>query len=350
MGKIINITKEEKEKVLYYHSKEYNDRAIMEATGLSYNKVYYIRHMLLKLSPYTNRKTVAKNGELILLYYRQGIPIKRISKLLNIGVWSIREYLRKKGFIRLHSKVSTTKHLGKREMSIIIGTLLGDATLYINKNSKNNNAHLILRHSVKQKIYTEYLYNNLKSLNPKLKLIESKSFILDGKIVKKSLQIELKTAAFKELTLLKKEFYPNNSKIINFDYLNKYYNAETLAVHFMDDGCKSTDDNGKINGFVLSTQSFSYEDNLKFSYFLLGRFNLQTSLIRQKSGYVIRISSKSVKRFILIVKPYITKDLLYKISPSKTPLNRETPTKDNPVLNLQEIEENAERLEVMPNE
>ena len=35
----------------------------------------------------------------------------------------------------------------------------------------------------------------------------------------------------------------------------------------------------------------------------------------------------------------------------KTPLNSKIPVnKDNPVLNLQEIEENAKRLEVMPNE
>lgn len=34
----------------------------------------------------------------------------------------------------------------------------------------------------------------------------------------------------------------------------------------------------------------------------------------------------------------------------KTPLNRESPIKDNPVLNPQEIGENAERLTVMPNE
>ena len=36
-------------------------------------------------------------------------------------------------------------------------------------------------------------------------------------------------------------------------------------------------------------------------------------------------------------------------SHQKTPLNRETYV-DNPVLNPQEMEENAERLEVMPNE
>jgi hypothetical protein len=34
-------------------------------------------------------------------------------------------------------------------------------------------------------------------------------------------------------------------------------------------------------------------------------------------------------------------------SSCKTPLNGETPEKDNPVLNPPEIEENAERLEVM---
>ena len=39
----------------------------------------------------------------------------------------------------------------------------------------------------------------------------------------------------------------------------------------------------------------------------------------------------------------------YGDSHRKTPLNRETPGMDNPVLNPQEIEENAERLEVMPN-
>lgn len=333
MGKITAITEKEKTQVSYYHSKEYNDKAIAEATGLSYNKVYYIRHMLLKLLPYNNRKTVAKNGELILIYFRQGIPIKRISTLLSIGVWSIREYLRKKGLVNLHSKIDATKHIGKREMSIIIGTLLGDATLYINKSSKNNNAVLIIRHSLKQKTYTEYLYSCLKPLKPKLKLVRIKEQILNGKQIKSSYQIELKTHSFKELTTIKEQLYSNGVKHINFDLLNIYYNAEALAIHFMDDGSKCVDAKGKINGFVLSTQCFSFEEISKFSYFILGRFGLYSTVIKQNEKYILRISSKSVTRFISIVKPYITIDLLYKISSSKTPLNRENPIKDNPVLN-----------------
>ena len=59
MGKIIAITEKEKELVKDYHSKEYNDKSIVEATGLSYNKVYYIRHMLLKLPPYNKQKIPA---------------------------------------------------------------------------------------------------------------------------------------------------------------------------------------------------------------------------------------------------------------------------------------------------
>ena len=210
-------------------------------------------------------------------------------------------------------------------MSIIIGILLGDATLYVNKSSKNNNATLVIRHSLKQKIYTEYLYSCLKSLNPKIKLVKIKGHILNSKEIKDSYQVELKTPVFKELTILKKQIYPNGVKIINFNLLNTYYNAEALSIHFMDDGSKCVDSKGKINGFILSTQCFTIEELTRFSYFLLGRFGLYNSIIRQNTRYVIRISSRSVAKFISLVKPYITTDLLYKISSSKTPLNRETP-------------------------
>ena len=210
-------------------------------------------------------------------------------------------------------------------MSIIIGTLLGDATLYVNKSSKNNNATLVIRHSLKQKIYTEYLYSCLKSLNPRIKLVKIKGHILNSKEIKDSYQVELKTPVFKELTILKKQVYPDGVKIINFNLLSTYYNAEALSIHFMDDGSKCVDSKGKINGFILSTQCFTIEELTRFSYFLLGRFNLYNSIIRQNTRYVIRISSRSVAKFISLVKPYITTDLLYKISSSKTPLNRETP-------------------------
>ena len=80
MGKIIAITEKEKELVKDYHSKEYNDKSIVEATGLSYNKVYYIRHMLLNLPPYNNRKTVAKNGELILTADNKDVVLKNNEK------------------------------------------------------------------------------------------------------------------------------------------------------------------------------------------------------------------------------------------------------------------------------
>ena len=51
---------------------------------------------------------------------------------------------------------------------------------------------------------------------------------------------------------------------------------------------------------------------------------------------------------ILKLLNYIQQD--YKCgSRRKTPLNRETPEMDNPVLSPQEIEGDADRLEVIPN-
>lgn len=318
MGKITLITEEEKQLVKFYHSKEYNDKAIMEATGLSYNKVYYIRHILLNLPAFNNKKTVAKNAELILKYYRQQIPIKRISSLLNIGVWSIRKFLNEKGIVKLHSNLKTIKSISKREKSIVIGTLLGDSTLYLNPSSKNNNARLSFRHCRNQKIYSEYLYNNLKSLNPKIKTVFVKGHFYKDREFKDTYQIEVKTSVHKFLTELKNAFYLNGKKVLNFEYINKYYTAESLAIHFMDDGSKSCDNNGKINGFIISMENFTFEEINNFSYFLLGRFQLQSSVIKSTCGYILRISSKSVDRFISIVKPYITSDLLYKISSNKT--------------------------------
>ena len=70
------------------------------------------------------------------------------------------------------------------------------------------------------------------------------------------------------------------------------------------------------------------------------------------NNHTIRLLKKDAKRFYNLIFPYIHTDCLYKLGPDapKTPLNRETPEKDNPVLNPQEIEEKAKRLDVMPNE
>ena len=80
------------------------------------------------------------------------------------------------------------------------------------------------------------------------------------------------------------------------------------------------------------------------------KFNLEFSIKLDNSLY-LKHCSNSI--FIDILEKHNEcESMKYKFNAChrKTPLNGETPEKDNPVLNPLEIEENAERLEVMPNE
>lgn len=140
-------------------------------------------------------------------------------------------------------------------------------------------------------------------------------------------------------------FYKNGKKYINERVLN-YIDPLGISVWFMDDGYF---DHG---GFSIATNCFTEDDIKIIINMFSSKFNLHFT--RHLSSNVIRLTSKEYQKFVDLIKEYIHPDCIYKLHLNelpKTPLNRETPNKlDNPVLNLQEIEENAERLEVMPNE
>jgi hypothetical protein len=68
------------------------------------------------------------------------------------------------------------------------------------------------------------------------------------------------------------------------------------------------------------------------------------------SNNTIRVRHKDVQKFHNLIYSYIHSDCLYKLRPTINSVKQGNSQEDNPVLNPQEIEENAERLEVMPNE
>lgn len=137
-------------------------------------------------------------------------------------------------------------------------------------------------------------------------------------------------------------FYSNGKKHINEEILNNI-DALGLAVWFMDDGYYYHE------GFGIATNCFSIEELKLVINILKSKFNLEFRI--QPSNNTIRLIKRDASKFIELVKPYIHKDCIYKLHLNelpKTPLNGETPEMDNTVLNPQVIEEDAERLEVMP--
>lgn len=86
----------------------------------------------------------------------------------------------------------------------------------------------------------------------------------------------------------------------------------------------------------------------EFVYLLHSKFGLDFTIKSDNCLYLKHSSNEQMYEILTSVNE--CKSMDYKCgSRRKTPLNGETPEKDNPVLNPQETEENAYRLEVMPN-
>ncbi|GKV64843.1 MULTISPECIES: endonuclease [unclassified Sporosarcina] len=76
------------------------------------------------------------------------------------------------------------------------------------------------------------------------------------------------------ITDLYHTWYPSGKKVVPFDFLNEFLNEEALSWWYQDDGhLKVT--NGKMTKIILSTDSFSAEENRQLIALLFHKFRLQ---------------------------------------------------------------------------
>lgn len=310
----------------------YNDTDIAKQLGVSHSTISDYRNNL-KLSKNFKYKTEIEKDNIKLLQ-NAGKTVEEISELLNLDTRLVEMYLNE-------STISDDYVLTPIEEQIIIGSLLGDGNISTNKH--NTKSHLIFAHSQKQKdycIWKTQMLQNIMYFHHSFKEVKE----VDKRSGKEYFSYR---ALSKDLPILhnfKNRWYNNingqNIKIINKEDLYKL-TALGLAIWFMDDGYKDHN-----TGYVIATQCFSKPDlNIIKCYFK----DIWDINITVRGNGEIYIGSKYREKFKNIIEPFIHSDCKYKLikSSCKTPLNGETPEKDNPVLNPPEMEENAERLEVM---
>ena len=183
--------------------------------------------------------------------------------------------------------------------SAFVGVMLGDGCL---QRPKGKNTRCTIGHSLKQLEYVKHQHEifskvagaNLDYYTIKLK---HKGEIDEHKCVRFHF---ICNAYFNEY---QKELYPEGKKIIPKFILDKY-NEISLAYHFMDDGSKT------VSGYKIATCGFTTEYINRFRRFLESKFNLNTTLQKDKSIY---IPAKSRSLFTSLVKPYIIPSMLYKL-------------------------------------
>jgi len=181
--------------------------------------------------------------------------------------------------------------LTEHEQAVVIGCILGDGAMRCKKN-----ALLEINHSAKQKSYVDWKYNALRRFVTTPPKIRCGGF--------NRVAYRFTTRSLPELTTLYNRFYENNIKIIPKDLKIE---PLSLAIWFMDDGCKS------YRAIYLNTQKFDFKSQVQLIRFLKEQFKIKASLNKDKIYYRLRIAVESMQRFKSIIRPYVLPQFRYKL-------------------------------------
>lgn len=229
----------------------------------------------------------------------------KIAKELNMNPGSIFSHRKLHNFKREKLQINKPLILSFNDMSILLGTLLGDSSLTISDACIN--PKFTCAHGPKQKEYAQFKTNLLAHLDATCKYHKRKTIDKRTNMFYEDYTISIRTN--KSFLPLYKSFYKNNVKVIPFN-LFEYFTAQSLALLFMDDGCRT----GK--NYTIATMCFSSEDLLQFQIFLKDKFNIETSITKRKLLY---IKAKSRTVFEKLITPYFCDSMLYKLHSHVTP-------------------------------
>jgi hypothetical protein len=181
------------------------------------------------------------------------------------------------------------------QRQIIVGSLLGDGTMRC-----KTNALLEINHSFHQQSYVDWKYRHLADLvrtPPKAR--RSNGARIAYRFVTRSLP---------ELTPYFRLFYGTGRKRIPELELAEL----TLAVWFMDDGCRSR------NAVYLNTQQYDEVSQSTVLRLLREQWGIEGALNRDKTYYRVRLSVEGTRKLVQLIEPYLLSDLRYKL-PQVTP-------------------------------
>ena len=188
--------------------------------------------------------------------------------------------------------------------SILVGLVLGDGYLtpFVGRSKKSA---VDIKGDNKYLLYLKWLHEKLKPLG-----------VSELKPKKNYHQHRFYTKYCWEVGELREIFYPKGKKIIPENIADILKNPLTLAVWYQDDGTLDCRDKYHYNA-LFATHCFSFNECKLLAEALRMNFNLDVRVcrckMRGKVRYRLYITSKSMNRFIDLIKPFINPCFKYKI-------------------------------------
>lgn len=276
--------------ISYLINKGYTSRKSAERLGVSKKDVLRAaKHYGLNYNNIPKRFDTV-DSIVIKKLIKRGYKDTQIAKLLNINRQSVNRICNKNNINREYKA-----NLTKREKAILIGTLLGDASL-----NKQNRTRFSFEHSYKQKEYCEWKAKQFSSIPVKVKTSTRKT--IDKRNKKYYRSTTAFSKSYSDLNNWYDLLYKETKQIPKA--LLKYYNSLSLAIHFMDDGSKNS------SSYSLATHCFSKNDLVVFNNMCKRKFGISWNI--NKSGQLY-LPTKYKDIFTNLVKQYIHPTLIYKL-------------------------------------
>jgi len=188
--------------------------------------------------------------------------------------------------------------------SIFVGLILGDGYLtpFVGESRKSK---IDIKGDNKYLPYLKWLHRKLKPVG-----------VSELKPKKDYNQHLFYTKTTEEIGKLRKIFYSKGRKTVPKNIRKFLKNPLTLAVWYQDDGTLDCRDKYHYNA-LFATHCFSFSECKLLAEALRMNFNLDVRVcrcqMRGKVRYRLYITSKSMNRFIDLIKPFINPCFKYKI-------------------------------------
>lgn len=181
--------------------------------------------------------------------------------------------------------------INKVEEQIILGSILGDASILYKKDSTN--PCFRESHSIKQKEYLLWKFRLIKSLNIHIFESTRKNGIKE---------INMASNQYHNFKLYRNLFYPNNKKIVNEEIL-KLIDVLGLAVWFLDDGHYIYPQ----KSISIATLGFSKEENEIIIKWFKIKWKIDCRLWRDKDKYRLLFNATNTNKFLRLIVPELEK-------------------------------------------
>lgn len=199
-------------------------------------------------------------------------------------------------------KTKSKLKLTTKQKEILVGIILGDG--HLETQNKGRTYRLKVEHSIKQKAYVDWLYENFKD------------FIISPPKERTRLSLGKELTSYGFTTLSTSEFrfygqlfYQNGKKVIP-KTISEMLSCKSIAVWFMDDGSFKSKSH---KTYIIHSNSYTKKELEIIKEVFAKKFGIEVGIHKQYSQWRLYVYTKSALSFRKMIEPFIVPNMKYKL-------------------------------------